>query len=71
VGVVVGAVLGIYMVVARFKVGMAALDQQSQGTPDTAEAEPTAPTDRQPDADSREIPPEPSARQTTSRGADA
>lgn len=67
VGVVFGAVLGIYMVVARFKVGMAALDSAAESDG----ASPTAPTDRQSATVSRQTPPESGDRRTTSRGADA
>lgn len=66
VGVLVGAVLGIYMVIARFRVGMAALDQiQAQDLETTV---PAAPTDRQPVTGSHT---DPADRRTTSRGADA
>ncbi len=45
VGVLVGAVLGIYMVVARFRVGMAALENPPGQHP--GENPPATPTDRQ------------------------
>jgi ATP synthase protein I len=71
VGVVVGAVLGVYMVIARYRVGMAQLDPR-EPAPDGADAaEPAAPTDRPPASASRETPDEADGRQTTSRGADA
>ncbi|MHA3701370.1 AtpZ/AtpI family protein [Jatrophihabitans sp. YIM 134969] len=68
VGVVFGAVLGIYMVIARFRVGMAHLDSVAGGEHDDVNAvSPTTPTDRQ----SSDGPTGPDGRQTTSRGADA
>lgn len=72
VGIVFGAVLGTYMVIARFRVGMAALDASGDQAPgEAAEPPPTIPTDRQ----SADVIPEktgaPDGRQTTSRGADA
>jgi ATP synthase protein I len=67
VGVVFGAVLGIYMVVARFRVGMAQLDAAAGDEHDEDEVSPTTPTDRQ----SNDGPTGPDGRQTTSRGADA
>ena len=44
VGVLVGAVLGIYMVAARFRVGIAALDDLAAQS--LQEKTPAAPTDR-------------------------
>lgn len=66
VGVLVGAVLGIYMVIARYRVGMAAIDDRAEQA--LLDAAPAAPTDRQPVAGSQE---DPDGRQTTSRGVDA
>ena len=74
VGIVFGAVLGIYMVVARFRVGMAALDQQAQENPVDAEGTdgtlPATPTDRPSAVGAPGTPGVTSGRQTTSRGAD-
>ena len=66
VGFLFGAVLGLYMVIARYRVGLAALDEiEAQNL----EAKtPAAPTDRQPVTGSDT---DPADRRTTSRGADA
>lgn len=69
VGVLVGAVLGIYMVVARFRVGMAALDALAASNPE--EPTPATPTDRPPTLQSLDSSRDRDGRQTTSRGADA
>jgi hypothetical protein len=63
------------MVVARYKVGMAALDQQAQESPTgngTADGPlPATPTDRPSVVDHPGTPGGADDRQTTSRGADA
>lgn len=61
VGILVGAALGTYMVVARYRVGMAAVDGAEPG----AEATPAAPTDRPP---AHEVSTHLPDRSTTSRG---
>jgi ATP synthase protein I len=78
VGVVFGAVLGVYMVIARYRVGMAQLDgsvaQDSAAgdqRDDVDAVSPTIPTDRQSNDGPQAEPAGPDGRQTTSRGADA
>lgn len=68
VGVLVGAVLGMYMVVARYRVGMAALD--ALAAPQLEEP-PAIPTDRPPTLQSSDPSGDRDGRLTTSRGADA